>query len=818
MTGSPRQQRVGSLRTGLAGLILGTMLAGTGPLWAGLGPHNVLLVVNEASWASRAIANEFAELRQIPPENVLALEGVPVTHQITVEEFRRLILRPIVQAIVEREIEPQIECIAYSVDFPWKIDLRGDLPEGSPPPPPQLAPYGSLTGMTYLFELTIQQDPSYLRLDANAYARRRAGANDVPRFNETEQRAVRSALAQMKEQQWEPAATLFGALLEQRPRSPALWFHHAACLSRLDRTEEALDALEQAVTHGWMPDHVLSLDQDHFRELRAQPRYKNLVEKLRASVFDVEPAESFSHARPFALSLRTEPVHYLLSVMLGVTAGRGNSVAEVQQGLRRSAAADFRHPPSTFYFPRNSNIRSTTREPYFAAAVEQIKQEGRHAEIVDGTLPRGRRDIGGLMTGTASFDWSAANSVLQPGAICEHLTSFGAMFQHTASQMPISEWIRRGAAGTSGTVHEPYAIQAKFPTAFLHVHYARGFSLAESFYLSVAAPYQLLIVGDPLCQPWAFPPEFSLDFPDTPTFSRAIPLEPVSEDPIHRYQLLFDGKLFAAPLPGVREFLPVERHADGPHTLSVVALAENPARTQQVRHFPFRIDRFGKQVELRLVGGPPDEPRQFDSELTLHARCTGAERIEIRHHGRVLGNIQGESGTLSLPAERLGIGRSQIVAIASAESWSARGETLTVRVEPPPRRTASEDPPGTQPGLRLSFGDAETALVESLDDINWLSAAGVAGGQDFVLRGSYLAEQDDLYQLEVEGNLDCQISINGIGVPLPSLQRAFRAVPLSLARGIHHFEVRGTATENPRLRIRFGNRGRRPLDRQRFSH
>ena len=37
----------------------------------------------------------------------------------------------------------------------------------------------------------------------------------------------------------------------------------------------------------------------------------------------------------------------------------------------------------------------------------------------------------------------------------------------------------------------------------IQVHYARGCSLAEAFYQSVYAPYQLMIVGDPLCRPWA---------------------------------------------------------------------------------------------------------------------------------------------------------------------------------------------------------------------------------------------------------------------------------------------------------------------------
>ena len=64
-------------------------------------------------------------------------------------------------------------------------------------------------------------------------------------------------------------------------------------------------------------------------------------------------------------------------------------------------------------------------------------------------------------------------------------------------------WSRAGAAGSSGAVAEPYALQQKFPLATLHVHYREGCSLAESFFQTVAGPYQLLVIGDPLARPYA---------------------------------------------------------------------------------------------------------------------------------------------------------------------------------------------------------------------------------------------------------------------------------------------------------------------------
>ncbi len=69
--------------------------------------------------------------------------------------------------------------------------------------------------------------------------------------------------------------------------------------------------------------------------------------------------------------------------------------------------------------------------------------------------------------------------------------------------------LNEGAAGACGTVVEPYALSAKFPQAMMHVHYVKGANLAESMYASVKDPYQLLMVGDALCQPFA--KEFTVD-------------------------------------------------------------------------------------------------------------------------------------------------------------------------------------------------------------------------------------------------------------------------------------------------------------------
>lgn len=167
-------------------------------------------------------------------------------------------------------------------------------------------------------------------------------------------------------------------------------------------------------------------------------------------------------------------IRYLLSAMLGVTSGRGNSVDEVIAMLRSAAAADATRPKGTIYFVTNNDVRTTTRSSVFTDTVAALESLGVRAEVVSGTLPVGKRDVAGLMTGTPSFDWPASGSRIRPGAICENLTSFGGIFSPSAGQTPLSAFLRAGAAGSSGTVIEPYADQAKFPHPSIQVHYARA--------------------------------------------------------------------------------------------------------------------------------------------------------------------------------------------------------------------------------------------------------------------------------------------------------------------------------------------------------
>ncbi len=295
---------------------------------------------------------------------------------------------------------------------------------------------------------------------------------------------------------------------------------------------------------------------------------------------------------------------YLLSTVLGVTAGRGNSVEEVLNYLSRSAAADGTHPSGTIYFLKNGNVRSRVRDRAFPVVVSRLEELGVSAQIIQGVVPKDKPDVQGLMLGTAKFDWKSTGSTIRPGAICEHLTSYGGVMRKDASQTPLSEFLRYGAAGSCGTVAEPYAIQEKFPMATIHVHYARGCSLAEAFYQSVYGPYQLLIVGDPLCRPWANVPRVEVEGVEPgASVSGRLKLSPSAtvdgKAGIGYFELFVDGRLVARRAPGKPFELDTTRLADGRHELRIVAIEAGPIRSQGRLIVPIKTSNHRRAMPLR---------------------------------------------------------------------------------------------------------------------------------------------------------------------------------------------------------------------------
>jgi uncharacterized protein (TIGR03790 family) len=132
---------------------------------------------------------------------------------------------------------------------------------------------------------------------------------------------------------------------------------------------------------------------------------------------------------------------------------------------------------------------------------------GDAALMINGTLPveivRGplenKRDVLFYFIGAANVAGIATNRFL-PGAIADHLTSFGGDLLGR-SQMSSLRWLEAGATGSYGTVAEPCNLPGKFPNpGLLMKRYLAGETLLEAYWKSVAMPGQGLFIGEPLAR------------------------------------------------------------------------------------------------------------------------------------------------------------------------------------------------------------------------------------------------------------------------------------------------------------------------------
>ncbi|MBN2475357.1 MAG: hypothetical protein JXB62_12165 [Pirellulales bacterium] len=542
---------------------------------AGGGPENVFLVVNPESPDSLTIANHYIRRRHIPPGNVLSLAWNPKAGTTDINTFRKEILLPVLAAIDKRRLAPQIDCIVYSSDYPWGIDLKPDADRflqaarkadaedpGKPSVPrklpPKFTPFGSINGLTYLWQPVMAGHLAYGLMQSNAY---------------------------------------------MRGVSPT----H-----------------EDAPTLG-------------FKSTMQFGRHGELVE--------------------------SEGMRYMLSTVLGVRTSRGNSLQEVIDYLRRSAAADGTHPRGTIYYVKNSNIRSKLRDQAFPEAVEALRQLGVAAEIVTGQVPQGKHDVQGAMVGAEAVYWRSSGSTILPGAICEHLTSFGGVMSETTKQTPLSEFLRYGAAGASGTVAEPYGIggvkfQPKFPAPSIHVHYARGCTLAEAFYQSVQGPYQLLIVGDPLCRPWANIPQVTTEgIQPGATVTGPLKVMPSATigggSKVDRFKLFVDGWQRAECGPGELLEWDTAQLADGHHEVRVVALEAGWIRSQGRQIMTIVTANHGRTIEASLA---TPAAVAAGTPVVIAAKSPGSTAIVVMHHSRLVGKTAGEDGRLTIDSSKLGLG------------------------------------------------------------------------------------------------------------------------------------------------------------------
>jgi uncharacterized protein (TIGR03790 family) len=192
----------------------------------------------------------------------------------------------------------------------------------------------------------------------------------------------------------------------------------------------------------------------------------------------------------------TGPTYSFLTMMI-----TASNLATAKYTVDQGVASDGTSPSAPIFLVESSGYGSV-RHVLFDDATFDAGVQG-----TVNLIPTSQESTGGLgkllgyQTGLTRL--TIPTDTFVPGAMADTLTSFGGQIFEPNDQTTLLSFLSAGATGSYGTVVEPCALTQKFPSPRNYFFQARGFSLAESYYQSLANPYQGLLVGEPLAAPFA---------------------------------------------------------------------------------------------------------------------------------------------------------------------------------------------------------------------------------------------------------------------------------------------------------------------------
>jgi uncharacterized protein (TIGR03790 family) len=200
----------------------------------------------------------------------------------------------------------------------------------------------------------------------------------------------------------------------------------------------------------------------------------------------------FQQAKPASAPSRS----FLTSM---ITAG---SLAQAKMLVDQGVASDGTFPAQTVILAKSSDPLRNVRYHAFDNAIFNTRLRGNYSMVrTNEDSPVVQTNLLGFQTGLANL--SIPPNGCSPGAMADSLTSFGGIIFGPNGQTSLLAFINAGAAGSYGTVTEPSTNPQKFPDPQAYFYQSRGFSLTECYYQSLYAPYQGLIVAEPLAAPFA---------------------------------------------------------------------------------------------------------------------------------------------------------------------------------------------------------------------------------------------------------------------------------------------------------------------------
>ncbi len=269
----------------------------------------------------------------------------------------------------------------------------------------------------------------------------------------------------------------------------------------------------------------------------------------RAGSLSRRPNPYFGSEAPFSHQPTALVGMYLVTVLTGY------HTRDIDRLIANGIAADGSVPDGRFLFHGSPQLPKTVYEE----AVRLLTQRGVPA-AADATLPPERADIMGYFSGGIYSGLSPdllGTMTFTPGAIAEMAQPYGAaaanLDESATPMLAAAGWLvsagvtgMHAVVGDAGTDATPSG--GRLP--LLLDRYIAGFSLAESFYAALPGlNSQNVIIGDPLCAPYAKRPAVLIEPGDDPLRDTAsIRVSAISPDrgqTIERVDLYVDDRFHA---------------------------------------------------------------------------------------------------------------------------------------------------------------------------------------------------------------------------------------------------------------------------------
>ena len=178
------------------------------------------------------------------------------------------------------------------------------------------------------------------------------------------------------------------------------------------------------------------------------------------------------------------------------------SFAKAKALIDRGVQSDSMFPRGTTYLLSTSDGARNVRSPSFPLVEKILTGNRQRVSTLQQDSLTDAKDVQFYFTGKQTVEGLETLGFV-PGAVADHVTSFGGALTAEGGQMSALRWLEAGATGSYGTVVEPCNLPEKFPfVPVVTSRYLRGETLIEAYWKSVLMPGQGIFIGEPLAAPF----------------------------------------------------------------------------------------------------------------------------------------------------------------------------------------------------------------------------------------------------------------------------------------------------------------------------